>query len=200
MERISRLAILSLFAMVPSLLIAQSSYTENHIEIGAFADYLRFSPINPAINFVGLGGRVGFNVHPNIQLEAEMSYDFERNYTSVSSSGGTTSFATTRLRPLTGLFGPKFQAGSSGPVRAFITGKVGFVNFTNTTAPASGTSFTTSVNNVPYGNTHVAFYPGAGIEGFWGPFGLRLDAGDEIFLSNGTHNNLRVTFGPHLRF
>lgn len=30
------------------------------------------------VNFVGLGGRVGFNVNPNIALEGEMSYDFEK--------------------------------------------------------------------------------------------------------------------------
>jgi hypothetical protein len=200
MKRILLLVITGLLVGAPGAVMAQSSYTENHVEVGAFADYLRFSPVRPQINFVGLGGRVGFNIHPNIQLEAEMSYDFYRNYTSTFSNGATTSFATTRLRPLTGLFGPKFQAGSSGPVRAFITGKVGFINFTNTTGPASGSSFVTSVNNVPYGNTHVAFYPGAGIEGFWGPFGLRLDVGDEIFLSNGTRNNLKVTFGPAFRF
>ena len=168
MKKILLFAVFTLLAITPSLLTAQSSFADNHVEIGAFADYLRFSPVTPAINFVGLGGRFAFNVHPNIQLEAEMSYDFDRNYTSISSNGGTTSFATTRLRPLTALFGPKFQAGSSGPVRVFVTGKVGFINFTNTTGPASGTSFTNSVNNVPYGNTDVAFYPGAGIEGFWG--------------------------------
>lgn len=200
MKRVAALAILSLIGVMPTFVAAQSSFTENHVEVGAFADYLRFSTVSPAINFVGLGGRVAFNVHPNVQLEAEMSYDFYRNYTTIFSNGGTTSFATTRLRPLTGLFGPKFQAGSSGPVRVFVTGKVGFINFTNTTGPASGTSFTNSVNNVPYGDTHVAFYPGAGIEGFAGPIGLRLDIGDEIFLDNGTHNNLRVTFGPHFRF
>lgn len=149
---------------------------------------------------MGLGGRFAFNVQPNVQIEGEMSYEFARNYTTTFSNGGTTSFATTRLRPLTALFGPKFQVGSSGPVRVFVTGKVDFINFTNTNGTASGSSFVNSVNNVPYGDTHVAFYPGGGTEGFWGPFGLRLNAGDEIFLDNGAHNNLRVTFGPHFRF
>ena len=137
MKRYLILTLLSVLGLIPTFATAQSSFTENHAEIGVFADYLRFSPVGPAINFVGLGGRVAFNVHPNVQLEAEMSYDFYRNYTSVFSNGGTTSFSTTRLRPLTGLFGPKFQAGSSGPIRVFVTGKVGFINFTNTTGPAS---------------------------------------------------------------
>jgi hypothetical protein len=31
------------------------------------------------------------------------------------------------------------------------------------------------------GDTRAAIYPGLGVEGFWGPFGLRLDGGDEIY-------------------
>jgi hypothetical protein len=76
---------------------------------------------------------------------------------------------------------------------------VGFINFSTTTQnPPAG--FVGSVNDVTTGNTHVAFYPGAGIEGFWGPFGVRLDAGDEIYLSNGARNNIKVEFGPTFRF
>jgi hypothetical protein len=200
MKRISLLGILSIVAIIPAIATAQSRFGENHVEVGAFADYLRFSQVKPDINFVGLGGRIAFNVHPNVQLEAEMAYDFYRNYTSSFNNGATTSFQTTRLRPLTGLFGPKFQAGTSGPIRVFVTGKVGFINFSSTNGPASGGSFVNSVNNVPYGNTHLALYPGGGLEGFAGPIGLRFEVGDEIFVDNGTRNNLRVTFGPTFRF
>jgi hypothetical protein len=56
------------------------------------------------------------------------------------------------------------------------------------------------VKTVWAGGEHFAFYPGGGFEGFWGAFGLRLEAGDEVYLNNGTYNNLRVTFGPQLRF
>jgi hypothetical protein len=38
------------------------------------------------------------------------------------------------------------------------------------------------------------------VEAFWGPFGLRLDVGDEIYFDNGAQNNVKVEFGPHLRF
>lgn len=198
MKCISTWAILALCTCAPVLSQAQQTY--DHAEVGVFADYLRFSPTTPTINFVGVGGRVGFNVHPNIMLEGEMSYDFDRNFTSTYNNGISTSFATTRIRPLIGLFGPKFQAGSTGPIRLFVTGKVGFIDFSTSTGAVTGTSFTNSVNGVGNSATHVAFYPGAGIEGFWGPFGLRLDVGDEIYLNNGAYNNLRVTFGPHFRF
>lgn len=177
---------------VPAGLMAQ-----DHVEVGAFADYFRLSQVNPNINFVGVGGRAAFNVHPNVQIEAEMSYDFRRNFTSTFSNGVNTEFVTTRLRPLTGLFGPKFQ--TSGPFRAFVTGKVGFVNFSATNSgPING--FTSAVGDITTGVTKVALYPGGGIEGFWGPFGIRLEAGDEIYIDNGGHNNLKITAGPTFRF
>jgi hypothetical protein len=175
----------------------------NHAEIGAFADYFRFDPsgLSNAANFVGVGGRVGVNVHPNIALEGEMSYDFARNFTTVSSSGGTTTFVTSGVRPLTGLFGPKFQFGTSGPFRVFATGKVGFIDFSvNNSGAVSGSTFTGAVAGVGNSGTHVAFYPGGGVEMFAGWFGLRFEAGDEIYLNNGTYNNLRVTAGPVIRF
>jgi hypothetical protein len=197
MRRIWLLAIVSLGLAAPTSLLAQGTY--NHAEVGVFADYFRLSATNPNSNLLGLGGRVGFNVSTHVALEAEMNYDFARNYTTTFDNGGTTQFVTSRFRPLTGLFGPKFQAGSSGPFRAFVTGKVGFINFSSSTQnPPEG--FTSAIGDVTTGNTHVAFYPGAGIEGFWGPFGLRLEAGDEIYLSNGARNNVKVEFGPTFRF
>jgi hypothetical protein len=44
------------------------------------------------------------------------------------------------------------------------------------------------------------FYPGGGLEGRIGPVGLRLDIGDEMYFNGGAHNNLRVSFGPFIRF
>jgi hypothetical protein len=95
------------------------------------------------------------------------------------------------------LFGPKFQ--TSGPARFFVTTKVGFVNFSTSTGSIPA-GFTGAVNGITEGNTKFAFYPGAGVEGFWGPVGLRLEAGDNIYFDNGARNNFRVTFGPQFRF
>lgn len=182
-----------------------SSYTLNHAEVGVFADYFRFAPANTTTNFVGVGGRFGINVNPFTALEAEMNYDFARNYTSTVTTGSgtstTTTFVKSNVRPITALFGPKFQFGTSGPFRAFVTGKIGFVNFTtDNSGVVSGTTFTNSVSSIGNSGTHVAFYPGGGFEAFAGPFGLRAEAGDEIYLNNGTYNNLRVTVGPVFRF
>jgi len=187
--------ILSFFAASAPAVLAQQS--ENHFEVGAFADYFRLSHSSPVENFLGLGGRAAFNVHPNVQIEAEMAYDFQRNYTNTFSNGVTTVDVTSKLRTLHGFFGPKFQTGS-GPFRVFVSGKVGFDNFgvTNQSAP---TGFSNSVA-LTNGTTDFAVYPSAGFEAFAGPIGIRAEAGDDIYFQNGGHNNLRVTFGPQLRF
>jgi hypothetical protein len=60
--------------------------------------------------------------------------------------------------------------------------------------------FASTVANLRAQNLNAVFYPGGGAEAFWGPIGLRLDVGDEMYFNNGAHNNLRVTFGPTIRF
>ncbi len=180
-------------------------WNQNHGEIQAYGDLFRVNPKGgSAVNFLGFGGRVGFNVHPDIGLEAEMNYDFVQNYTTVSTNGNTTGVTSTtitgRTRPISGLFGPKFQVGTSGPFHAFVTGKVGFMEFSHSTSTASGTTFANSFDQFGGGTTHVAVYPGGGIEGYFGSLGLRVEAGDEIYFNSGTYNNLRIGFGPTLRF
>jgi len=194
MKRFILLAAMCFFFAVPSGLTAQEL---NHLEIGGFVDYMNLSGTSPHINFVGLGGRVAVNVQPHVQLEAEMAYDFKRNFTNVFSDGVTSTFVTSRTRPLTALFGPKFQ--TSGPVRFFVTTKVGLVNFSTSTGSIPS-GFTSAVSGITEGDTKFAFYPGAGVEGFWGPIGLRLEAGDNIYFDDGARNNFRVTLGPQFRF
>ncbi len=205
MKRLLLIAGVAAFLTISSTLAAQAKY--NHGEVEAFGDMFRVSPTGAAAtNFLGLGGRVGFNTGRWVALEAEMTYDFEQNYTSVNvnngNGGGNTTTYTAKVRPITGLFGPKFQFGASSPFRAFLEAKAGFIDFsTSCNAPAGSAScFSSSLNNFGGASTHFAAYPGGGIEGFWGPIGLRVDVGDELYFNNGTYNNLRVTFGPTLRF
>lgn len=177
---------------LPSLAVAQ-----DHGEVGVFADYFRFDRTTPDINFVGVGGRVAFNIRPSVALEAEMAYDFKRNFTTTFSNGVSTQFVDISTRPLHALFGPKFQ--TRGPFKVFATGKVGFINFSSSVqnAPAG---FESALGGVTDGDTRFALYPGAGVEGFIGPFGLRLEVGDEIYFDDGARNNLKVSFGPQIRF
>lgn len=199
MKRIAMILALGTLVALPAALLAQ----KDHGEVGVYADYFRLSPGSTATNYVGLGGRVAFNIRPAVAIEAEMNYDFARNFTSTfttgTGAGATTSFVTSSVRPLTGLFGPKFQ--TTGPFKAFVTGKVGFVDFSvNNSGNVTAGGATNAVSGVGGSGTHLALYPGGGIEGFFGPIGLRAEAGDEVYLNNGAYNNLRVTFGPQIRF
>lgn len=194
MKRYLGLASIYLMFAAPALLAQEPS---DHIEVGAFADYFRFSNATPAQNFLGIGGRAAFNVHPSIQIEAEMAYDFQRSYTQTFSNGVATEAVTSRLRTLHGFFGPKFQTGS-GPFRVFVTGKVGFDNFSVTNQNATA-GFTNTVG-LTNGSTQFAIYPGGGFEAFAGPIGVRAEIGDDIYFLNGVHNNLRVSLGPQFRF
>jgi hypothetical protein len=195
MQRSLVLAVLGFLLAAPALMAQESA---NHIEVGAFAEYFNLSRTSPHINFVGVGGRAAFNVRSNVQIEAEMAYDFKRNFTTTFSDGINTQFVDTRLRTLHALFGPKFGT-SGGPVRLFGTFKVGLINFSVSDQNA-GSGFQSAIGDVTTGNTATAIYPGFGVEGFLGPIGLRAEVGDEVYFKNGTHNNLRATFGPTFRF
>ena len=186
-----------MFVLAAAFALPSMATAQDHGEVGAFVDYYRFDRSTPDINFVGVGGRIAFNFRPTVALEAEMAYDFKRNFTNTFSNGVSTVFVNTGVRPLHALFGPKFQ--TSGPFKVFVTGKLGFVNYSvsNENVPSG---FTSAIGGVTDGDTRFALYPAGGVEGFWGPFGLRLEVGDEMYFDNGTQNNLRVTFGPQIRF
>lgn len=102
------------FAIILLLLGAPALLAQDHVEIGAFADYFRLDT-TPVENFAGIGGRAAVGVRPSIQLEAEMAYDFQRSYTQTYSNGISTELVNTKRRTLHGSFGPKFQTGS-GPI------------------------------------------------------------------------------------
>lgn len=196
MRKITYVVAALLFAS--PLTFGQAHGSLNHVEIGAFAHYFRLHPTDS--NFVGLGGRLGVNVTNNVQFEAEMSYDFNRVFTEdFSDTSGTLTSVRSDIRVLHGLFGPKLQTGG-GPVRLFGTVKGGFINFRFDPMPGIVSGFTSSVENLRDDNVDGVLYPGGGAEAFFGPIGLRLDVGDEIYFNHGAHNNLVVTFGPTVRF
>ena len=92
------------------------------------------------------------------------------------------------------LFGPKVQFGGRSPLRVFATVKGGLINFSN------NANFGNQVSGIPSGNTDGVIYPAGGLELFAGWLGMRFEAGDEIYYDHGSHNNLRVTVGPTIRF
>jgi hypothetical protein len=191
------------FALVlgVALLFVPRNYAQefDHVELGAYADYFRSN--QTGTNMAGLGGRAGFPLLSHLKMEGEMSYDFNQVFNEgfTSTSGGTVAFRNTGTRTLHGLFGPKLEVGHSR-VRPFLEVKGGFVNYQFDSRPAGLNTFVSSVENLRSQNMNGVVMPGGGIEGRLGPVGLRLDVGDEMYFNHGTHHNLKVMFGPFLRF
>jgi hypothetical protein len=170
-----------------------------HVQIGAFADYFRLSQTDS--DLLGVGGRASFVAYRRLKLEAEMSYDFSKAFTEgfTDNSTGTVSFQRTNLRVIHGLFGPRINLGRHA-IQPFITAKGGIINFRFDNSPATFGTFSSSVSGLRQNNVMGAFYAGGGLEGHLGPIGLRFDVGDEMYFNDNTHHNLKATFGPIIRF
>jgi len=168
-------------------------------ELGVYADYLRSN--QTGTNMAGLGGRVGFIVVPHLRLEGEVAYDFNQVFTEgfTNTSGGAVTFQNTGTRTLHGLFGPKLELGHSA-FRPYLELKAGFVNYSFDARDASFDTFVSSIQNLRSQTMNAALMPGGGVEGRIGPLGLRLDVGDEMYFNHGTQHNLKVMFGPFVRF
>jgi hypothetical protein len=178
--------------------LAHPAFAQGQGELGAYVDYLRLEQTDT--NMAGIGGRLSVSTSRFVQLEAEMSYDFEEAFTEgfTNTSTGTVTLQRTNVRLLHGLFGPKLH--TPGPIQAFVTIKGGFINFRMDPRPATVATFTSSVESLRANDVSGVLYPGAGLESHMGFFGVRLDVGDEIYFNQGTHHNLRVAFGPIFRF
>jgi hypothetical protein len=194
-----------IFAILPA---AHAQDSENHVEIGIFGDYFRLGATKGpslagtgATAFGGVGARLSINVSRRWQIEPEMNYDFAESFSEGFSgpSGSVAGFSTTSLHILHGMIGPKFQTGG-GAFRAFLTVKGGADNFMFSSAPVTFSTFTSQVSGLRTNNVVGVVYPGGGIEAYLGPIGIRVDVGDEIYFQSGAHNNLRITFGPSIRF
>ena len=187
------------FAMIAFFICAPGALAQNkdHVNIGVYGNWLRAGSSD--VNLLGVGARLSFNVAPTVQLEGESGYNFARAFSNqLTSSGSTVSYVTSNLRSVDVLVGPKVET-NRGPVRIFLTVKGGFTNFLVSSAPATVGTYVNSFGSSG-SNVYGVVYPGGGAESFWGPLGLRVDVGDQVFFNNGGHNNLRVTFGPTIRF
>src|ERR1051326_568144 len=198
MKRIAILSALALcLAMIVPAASAQVEDNKNHGNFGVYADYFRLQFAKQ--NFFGIGARLGLNIHPHVVLEGEMSYDFERNATaSITDLTGNTTTVRSSLRLIHGLFGPKFQ--TTGPVRVFAVVRGGLLNFGVSKPAAPVGNVTSQFGNIQDGDTNGVFYPGGGVEFNAGIFGIRLEAGDEMFFDNGAQHNFKFMGGPQIRF
>lgn len=186
-----------------TLLLCGSLYqarAQKRVEGGVFLDYLGVSQTKTD-NF-GLGGRIGFRVRRNVSAEAEFAYDYGVNFQEVYNdvaSGNVTAIEKTSIGVTQGLFGPRIQP-ARGHLRPFVTLKGGFIDFRLSPSLLPYSGVTSAVLNIRDSNANAALYPGGGATATLGPLGVRLEFGDLIYFNQGAHNNLRITFGPILRF
>jgi len=182
--------------------LAPASFAQNdHIQAGVYADYFHLSQTKT--DFAGVGARFAFQVYKPVLLEAEMSYDFNQvfteGFTDTSTVPPTVTVVRSDVRVLHALFGPKLDFGHRS-FHPFLTLKGGFHHFFLDNRPATVGTAISSIENLRSNDLTGVLCPGGGLEGHIGPVGLRLDLGDEIYFASGAHHNLRVSFGPYIRF
>lgn len=186
------------------LLFASSLFAQKRVEAGIFIDYLSVSQTNT--NNYGVGARFGYRIHHDVLMEGELAYDYGINYDEAFHNivnGNLVAIERTSIGVTHGLFGPKLQP-SGGGFRPFVTLKAGFVDFRLSPSLLSnvipGSSIVSNILGLRTSNLNAAIYPAGGLEAALGPVGIRFELGDEVYFNNGARNNLRVTFGPIIRF
>lgn len=190
-------------AIVLILLVCGSAptlFAQNRVELGIFLDYLGISQTNT--NNFGLGGRAGYRIHRKLMLEGEFAYDYGINFGEAYrnlTNGNIGAIKRTSIGVTQGLFGPTLQP-AKGRLRPFITLKAGFIDFRLSPSLLPLTTFESAILGLRTSNVNAALYPAGGLEASLGPLGLRFEVGDDVYFNAGAHNNLRITFGPILRF
>jgi hypothetical protein len=190
---------LTFLLFVPVVLVT-ASLAQSRIEAGVFIDYLSISQTSTD-NF-GLGARFGYRVHHDVLLEGELAYDYGINFDEAYrdiTNGDIGAIERTSIGVTHGLIGPKLQP-SGGGFRPFVTLKAGFVDFRLSPSLLPYSGIASTILGLRTSNVNAALYPAGGIEAALGPVGLRFEIGDELYFNNGAHNNLRITFGPIVRF
>jgi len=191
-------------ALIPiALLLCGSAprlFAQERVEVGIFLDYLSISQTNT--NNFGVGGRFGYRIHRKLMMEGELAYDYGINFHEAYrniTNGDITAVERTSIGVTHGLFGPTLQP-DKGRFRPFVTLKGGFMDFRLSPSLVPLSAVESTLLGIRTSSLNVAMYPGAGVEASLGPVGLRFELGDELYFNSGAHNNVRITFGPILRF
>jgi hypothetical protein len=175
-------------------------FAQECVEVGIFLDYLSISQTNT--NNFGVGGRFGYRIHRKLMMEGELAYDYGINFHEAYrniTNGDTIAVERTSIGVTHGLFGPTLQP-DKGRFRPFVSLKGGFMDFRLSPSLVPLSTVESTLLGIRTSSLNVAMYPGAGVEASLGPVGLRFELGDELYFNSGAHNNVRITFGPILRF
>jgi hypothetical protein len=182
------------------LAIATFSSGQSRMEAGVFVDWLSIS--QTSTDNIGLGARFGYRIHSRVMLEGELAYDYGLNFDEAYrniTTGDLVAIERTSIGLTHGLFGPMVQP-AHGHFRPFATLKAGCIDFRLSPSLLPYSDVVSSVLGLRTSSLNAALYPAGGVEASLGPVGLRFEVGDEIYFNSGAHNNLRVTFGPIVRF
>ena len=182
------------------LLLSSACFAQSRMEAGIFLDSLDISQTRT--NNIGLGARFGYRIHSHVMLEGELAYDYGLNFDEAFrnvANGDIVAIEHTSIGVTQGLFGPMLEP-AHGHLRPFATLKAGFVDFRLSTSLLPYSNVVSSVFGLRTSNLNAALYPAGGVEASLGPVGLRFEMGDEVYFNRGAHNNLRITFGPIVRF
>ena len=135
-------------------------------------------------------------------LEGEFAYDhglnFDESYRNVI-NGNIVAIEHTAVGVTQGAIGPKIQR-PTGHLHPYATLKAGFVDFRLSPSLLPYINVASSIFGIRTCSLNAALYLAGGISATVGPLGLRFEAGDEIYFNSGPHHNLRITFGPIIRF
>lgn len=173
---------------------------QNHVEAGLLLDYLSISQTKT--NNFGVGGRLGYRVYHNVMVEGELTYGYGVNFQEVYrdiTNGDINAIEQTSIGITDGQFGPMLQP-AHGHFRPFVTLKGGFIEFRLSPSLIPYSGVVSTALGIRTSRLNAELYPGGGAEATLGPVGLRLEFGDAIYFNDGAHNNLRIKFGPILRF
>jgi len=176
------------------------SFGQSRMEAGIFLDFLSIS--QTTTDNIGLGARFGYRIHSHVMLEGELAYDYGLNFDEAYrniTTGDLVAIERTSVGVTHGLFGPMVQP-AHGHFRPFATLKAGFIDFRLSPSLLPYSNVVSSVLGLRTSSVNAALYPAGGVEASLGPVGLRFELGDEIYFNSGAHNNLRITFGPIIRF
>jgi hypothetical protein len=188
-------------ALLICVLVGTSSlFAQKRLEAGVFLDYVDVS--QTSTNNLGLGARFGYRVHHDVMLEGELAYDYGINFGETYRdvvNGDIAAIENTSVGVTHGLFGPKLQPAGGG-FRPFITLKGGFMDFRLSPGLLPLSNAVSTLLGLRTSNWNATIYPAAGVEATVGPVGMRFEVGDEVYFNHGAHNNLRLTFGPFVRF
>lgn len=176
---------------------------QKRVEAGVFLDYLSISQTGTS-NY-GIGGRFGYRVHHDVMAEGELAYGYGVNFNEAFRNvinGNLVAIERTSVGVTHGLFGIKLQP--NGGVRPFVTVKAGFIDFRLSPSLLGNLipsgSIVSDLLGLRTSSVNAVIYPAGGLQAAVGPIGLRFELGDEVYFSHGARSNLRVTFGPIVRF